>query len=233
MALLAPLFFRSGLLASRLSAPLLFLTPLFLTPLLAALSLAAILTPGRAHGQTEAGFVACSDPAAAKDIVGSWLHDSVQTHGQFAGFRVWTRLQIHADGEAVEDYFFEEPGQSDLPAFARLFATWTSGSYIDPEADKGVFEVIRLAPYLSATFNPTTGTYDGLGGLSLPVFRRFILSPDGTGMALSTSVFLGLPSQNQALSFPADFESRDFVRQSTNTTAVADLSWGRIKSLMP
>lgn len=199
-------------------------------PLLLALLFA--LSAGLASGQVAPGFSPSEVPPEDRKVLGVWIHDAVQEHGQFAGVRIWTRLELHADGEAVEDYFVENPATSDLPATARLLATWTSGSYVDPEPDKGTFEVIRLAPYLSSTFDPNTGRYNNLRGLSLPVFRRFALSSSSNEMTLSTSAFLGLEDGTQALSFPDDTVDRLFVRQPAVGTAVDAVSWGRLKAGM-
>lgn len=199
--------------------------PLILTALIA-------LLPGLVSSQETPGFTLCNEPVANKSIIGLWLHDAVQTHGQYAGLRVWTRIEIRADGETIEDYFGADPNLSDIPALARLFSTWTSGSYVDPEPAKGSYAVIRLQPYLLATYNPDTDSYVGLRGASLPVFRRFVLSPARDQMLLTTSVFLGLSSTSQALTFPTDFEIRNFLRQVAANTAVEDASWGRLKAQM-
>ena len=188
------------------------------------------LLPRLSLGQETTGYALCDEPLASKSIVGVWLHDEVQTHGQYRGLHVWTQLEILADGEAVEDYFSEDPNQSDLPAFARLLSTWTSGSYVDPEPAKGTYEVIRLKPYLSATYNPETNSYAGLRGSFLPIFRRFMLSPAKDEMALTTSVFLGLADDAQPLTFPLDFEIRNFQRQVTASTAVNESSWAQLKT---
>ena len=72
------------------------------------------------------------------------MHNAVQSHGEYLGLRVWTQLELLADGEAIENYFSEDPNLSDVPAFSRLNSTWTSGSFTDPDPDKGTYEVIRL-----------------------------------------------------------------------------------------
>jgi len=197
-------------------------------PLLIAALVA--LSAGLASGQADPGFSPSEVPPQDRAVIGVWMHDAIQSHGQFAGARIWTRLELRADGEAVEDYFVADPALSDLPAAARLLATWTSGSYVDPEPAKGIFEVIRLAPYLSSTFNPDTGRYTNLSGLSLPIFRRFTLSPSSDEMTLSTSAFLGLEGSATVLSFPDDAEDRRFVRQPVPGTAVGSVSWGRLKA---
>ena len=76
--------------------------PAMVMPILLALLFAII--PASASGQ-QPGYTPCTDSIADKPIIGRWLHDSVQTHGAFAGVRVWARLEIRADGEIVEDYF--------------------------------------------------------------------------------------------------------------------------------
>ncbi len=188
------------------------------------------LLPSLASGQHTPGFVPCNEPTESKSIVGIWLHDAVQTHGRYAGRHVWTQLELRTDGEAVENYFSRDPNLSDVPAFARLLLTWTSGTYVDPEPDKGAYEVIRFSPYLSATYNPSTNSYAGLRGSFLPVFRRFVLASVENEMQLTSSVFLGLNSSAQILTFPTDFEIRTFLRQTAPVTAVEDLSWGELKA---
>ena len=87
--------------------------PLFLALLVA-------LSASLASGQAVPGFSPSEVPPEDREVLGVWIHDAVQEHGQFAGFRIWTRLELHADGEAVEDYFVENPATSDLPPAARL-----------------------------------------------------------------------------------------------------------------
>ena len=188
------------------------------------------LLPRLASGQEPPGFARCDEPAGTKSIVGTWLHNAVQGHGQYLGLRVWTQLELLADGEAIENYFSEDPNLSDVPAFSRLSSTWTSGSFTDPDPDKGTYEVIRLEPYLSATYNPSTNSYAGLRGSFLPVFRRFVLSPAKDEMLLTTSAFLGLADSASALTFPSDLEIRNFQRQVSPATAVEHVSWGQFKT---
>ncbi len=99
--------------------------------------------PRLASGQETPGFALCDEPAAAKSIVGAWLHNAVQNHGQYLGLRFWTQFELLADGEAIENYFSEDPNLSDVPTFSRLSSTWTSNSFTDPDPDKGTYEVIR------------------------------------------------------------------------------------------
>ncbi len=200
--------------------------PLIFTALIA-------LLPSLVSSQQTPGFAPYDEPRADKGIIGIWLHDEVQTHGQYAGLRVWTQLELRSDSEAIENYFSADPNESDLPAFARLFLTWSSGSYVDPEPAKGTYEVIRLEPYLSANYNPETNSYTGLRGAFLPIFRRFVLSPDKDEMTLTTSVFLGLSTETQALTFPPNFEIRNFQRQESPVTVVEEASWGRLKTRSP
>ena len=47
-------------------------------------------------------------------------------------------------GEAIENFFSEDPNLSDVPAFSRLISTWTNGFFTNPDPDKGTYEVIRL-----------------------------------------------------------------------------------------
>ena len=117
------------------------------------------LLPCLASGQETPGFTRCDEPTAAKSVVGTWLHIAVQSHGQYLGMRVWTQLELLAGGEAIENYFSEDPNLSDVPAFSRLISTWTNGSFTNPDPDKGSYEVIRLEPYLSANYNPSTNSY--------------------------------------------------------------------------
>ena len=77
------------------------------------------LLPRLASGQETPGFAVCDEPAATKSIVGAWLHNAVQNHGQYLGLRVWTQFELLADGEAIENYFSENPNLSDVPTFSR------------------------------------------------------------------------------------------------------------------
>lgn len=158
------------------------------------------------------------------------MHNAVQSHGQYLGLRVWIQLELLADGEAIENYFSEDPNLSDVPAVSRLSYTWTSGSFTDPDPDKGTYEVIRLLPYLSANYNPSTNSYAGLRGSFLPVFRRLVLSPAKDEMLLTTSAFLGLADSASVLTFPSDLEIRNFQRQVSLATAVENVSWGQFKT---
>ncbi len=185
------------------------------------------LLPRLASGQETPEFALCDEPAAGKSIVGTWLHNAVQNHGQYLGLRVWTQFELLADGEAIENYFSEDPNLSDVPTFSRLSSTWTSNSFTDPDPDKGTYEVIRLEPYLSANYNPSTNSYAGLRGSFLPVFRRFELSPGKDEMLLTSSAFLGLADSASVLTFPSDLEIRNFQRQVSLATAVENVSWGQ------
>ena len=188
------------------------------------------LLPRLASGQETPGFALCDEPAAGKSIVGTWLHNAVQNHGQYLGMRVWTQFELLADGEAFENYFSEDPNLSDVPTFSRLSSTWTSNSFTDPDPDKGTYEVIRLEPYLSANYNPSTNSYAGLRGSFLPVFRRFVLSPGRDEMLLTTSAFLGLADSASVLTFPSDLELRNFQRQVSLATAVENVGSGQFKT---
>ena len=186
--------------------------------------------PRLASGQETPGFALCDEPAAAKSIVGAWLHNAVQNHGQYLGLRFWTQFELLADGEAIENYFSEDPNLSDVPTFSRLSSTWTSNSFTDPDPDKGTYEFIRLEPYLSANYNPSTNSYAGLRGSFLPVFRRFELSPGKDEMLLTSSAFLGLADSASVLTFPSDLEIRNFQRQVSIATAVENVGSGQFKT---
>ncbi len=66
------------------------------------------------------------------------------------------------------------------------------------------------------------------------VWTQLELRTDGEAveneMQLTSSVFLGLNSSAQILTFPTDFEIRTFLRQTAPVTAVEDLSWGELKA---
>ena len=196
-------------------------------PILLALLYAIV--PASASGQ-QPGYTPCTDSIADKPIIGRWLHDSVQTHGAFAGVRVWARLEIRADGEIVEDYFTEDPTAGRPIAFSRLFSTWTSGEFADPDPAKGAFPVMRLEPYLSQVYSPGSESYSSLRGGLLPVFRRFAVSDSKDELTLWGSAVLQLPGSASAMSYPSGLEIRHFRSERFGATSVEKATWGQVRS---
>ena len=193
------------------------------------LALLCALIPAAASGQPP-GYTPCTDSIADKPIIGIWLHEGVQPHGALAGVRVWTRLEIRADGETVEDYFTADPSIGTPTAFSRLFSTWTSGEFVDPDPAKGSFAVMRLAPYLSQVYRPGSASYSSVRGGLLPVFRRFALGRGEEELVLWGSTVLHLPGSDSVMSYPSGLEMRRFRREDSRGTLIDQATWGQVRN---
>ena len=199
--------------------------------LLALLVLPAVLPAGADGVVTTPGF----SPNAPKGeapapLIGRWVNSFLHAEEDQPQRRFWQVIDLRQNGEMTHDYFSTDPALSAAIAYARIVSSWQAGNFLDPEAEKGCFEVIRFAPLAYSNYNARQGRYHTLRGNFAPQFRRFALSADHEELTLSRAVILEIPV-DRVLSYPSGTASMLFSRYEPNgtNTAIEASSWGAIK----
>lgn len=196
---------------------------------IAALCLGLVLGLGQPAVGQEPGFVSDASIGPDAALYGLWINTFL-TEGDGGPLRrLWETIEMQQEGLSVHEFFFADPQVEPSLPFAIITSQWTSGKFIDPDASKGCFGVIRFAPVIYSNLITGTQRYRHLRGSFAPQFRSFELSASGQELTVSELVLLEVPV-NQVRTFPDDAIFATYRRFKENDTAVRDFSWGQVKA---
>jgi hypothetical protein len=197
---------------------------------LAPVVLAAVLWGGAATAQSVGFSSGGPSQAGRTDLLGVWVHAYLADTGDGTLRRLWQTFEIFDDSLSVHAYFFSDPQTVESQPFSRVISIWQAGTYTDPQAEKGVFDVIRFTPQVYSNLIPGTTRYRHLRGSFASQFRRFTFSPEFDQLRLSELVVLEFPV-DQVRSFPDEALFTTFRRAGSLASVIESVSWGRLKNL--
>lgn len=175
------------------------------------------------------GFAQDADPGNARRLAGRWINEFLFARGDETPQRFWQIVEYARNGQTAHDYFSSDPRLQIEPIpYTRVVSTWTVGTFVDPQADKGQVAVIRIQPSTQINYDDVRMRYQHFSGNFGPQFRRFALAAADARLSLSELVVLEVPG-NIFISFPDDARNMLFERLPDPPSAVHDSGWGQLK----
>ena len=196
-----------------------------MTRLFALLAVALVPWPLSAQ---DPGFSPDEPAALPTQLAGRWINAFYFARPDEPPRPFWQIVEFDASGQAQHSYFSRDPVAEPSTPYTSIISTWQAGLFVDPEAAKGIFPVIRLKPSEQINYDALRDRFQHIRGNFGPQFRRYTLSSDGAQLTLSELVVLEVPG-DIVISFPSAARDMVFSRLVDRPSAVEWTSWGQIK----